>query len=168
MITRKKIILTIILTISIILTGCSIANTPTAKVEDLLSDYQKLEDNIAINYSDLAIDDDLSLDLQNEYNDLIKDQYQGISYEIKEEIIDGDTATVTTSIKVKDYKEIINKYNKNDYQKDKYHEIIIDDLKDAKNMVTYTIDFTLTKDNEDNWQLDDLTNEMEEKLLGIN
>ena len=164
----KKIILTIILTISIILTGCSIANTPTAKVEDLLSDYQKLEDNIAINYSDLAIDDDLSLDLQNEYNDLIKDQYQGISYEIKEEIIDGDTATVTTSIKVKDYKEIINKYNKNDYQKDKYHEIIIDDLKDAKNMVTYTIDFTLTKDNEDNWQLDDLTNEMEEKLLGIN
>ena len=164
----KKIILTIILTISIILTGCSIANTPTAKVEDLLSDYQKLEKNIAINYSDLAIDDDLSLDLQNEYNDLIKDQYQGISYEIKEEIIDGDTATVTTSIKVKDYKEIINKYNKNDYQKDKYHEIIIDDLKDAKNMVTYTIDFTLTKDNEDNWQLDDLTNEMEEKLLGIN
>ena len=43
----KKIILTIILTISIILTGCSIANTPTAKVEDLLSDYQKLENKIA-------------------------------------------------------------------------------------------------------------------------
>lgn len=164
----KKIILTFILIISIVLTGCSIANTPTAKVESLLSDYQKLEDNIAINYSDLAIDNNLSLDLQNEYNDLIKDQYQGMSYEIKEEIIDGDTATVTTSIKVKDYKEIINKYNKNDYQKDKYHELIIDDLKDAKNMVTYTIDFTLTKDNEDNWQLDDLTNQMEEKLLGIN
>ena len=30
------------------------------------------------------------------------------------------------------------------------------------------IDFTLIKDNKGNWNIDDLTNEMKEKLLGIN
>ena len=164
----KKIILTIIILISIALTGCSIANTPTAQVEGLLSNYQRLDKNITINYADLAGNDDLSSDLQNEYNDLIKDQYQSMSYEVKEEIVDGDTATVTTSIKVKDYKKIINKYNKNEYQTNEYHNLIVDALKDAKETVTYTIDFTLTKDSEGDWQVDDLTNEMKEKLLGIN
>ena len=87
---------------------------------------------------------------------------------MKEEIIDGNTATITTSIKVKDFKKIINNYNKNEYTTEEYHNLIIDDLKDAKDKVTYTIDFTLIKDSEGNWNIDDLTNEMKEKLLGIN
>ena len=106
--------------------------------------------------------------MQTEYIKLIKDQYQNLSYEIKEEIIDGNTATVTTSVKIKDYKKIINNYNKNEYTPEEYHNLIIDDLKDAKDKVTYTIDFTLIKDSEGNWNMDDLTNEMKEKLLGIN
>lgn len=164
----KKYILTIIIFISLLLAGCSIANTPTAKVEELLGNYQRLDKNITVNYYDLSIDRDLSLEHQDEYIDLIEDQYQSLSYEIKEEIIDGNIATVTTSIKVTDFKKIINNYNKNEYTTEEYHELIIEDLKDAKDKVNYTIDFTLTKDNEGNWKVDDLTNEMQEKLLGIN
>lgn len=164
----KKIFLITFILITILLTGCSIANTPTAKVEELLGNYQRLDKNVQINYYDLSITRDLSNNTQEEYNKLIKDQYQNLSYEIKEETIDGNIAVVTTSIKVTDFKKIINKYNKNEYPEEEYHELITKDLKEAKDKVTYTIDFTLTKDNEGNWQVDDLTNEMREKLLGIN
>lgn len=165
----KKCILTIIIFIlALLLVGCTIANTPTAKTEELLGNYQRLDKKININYYDLSIDRDLSEQQQTEYIKLIKDQYQSLSYEIKEEIIDGNTATVTTSVKVKDFKKIINNYNKNEYTTEEYHNLIIDDLKDAKDKVTYTIDFTLIKDSEGNWNMDDLTNEMKEKLLGIN
>ena len=148
--------------------GCDIANTPTSKVEELLGDYQRLDNNIEINYYDLSVNEDISENLQNEYNNLIKDQYQNLSYEIKEEMIDGNVATVTTSIEVTNYKDIINKYNKNSYQSEDYHKLIINDLKKTSEKTTYTIDFTLTKDDNDNWNLDELSNEEKEKLLGIN
>lgn len=162
----KKNILIIIL-LSTILFGCSIANSPTSKTEELLSNYQRLDENIIISYTDLITDININEDLKNNYNDLIKDQYQNLSYEIKEEIIDGNTAVVTTSIDVLDYKKVINKYNKNDYTTNKYHQLIIDDLKNTKTKVTYTIDFTLTKDNKNNWKIDNLSNEQKQKLLGI-
>ena len=162
----KKNILTIIL-LSIILFGCSIANSPTSKTEELLSNYQRLDENIIISYTDLITDITIDEDLKNNYNDLIKDQYQNLSYEIKEEVVDGNTAVVTTSIDVLDYKKVINKYNKNDYPLNKYHELIIEDLKKAKTKVTYTIEFTLTKDNKNNWKMDNLSNEQKQKLLGI-
>ena len=162
----KKNILIIIL-LSTILFGCSIANSPTSKTEELLSNYQRLDENIIISYTDLITDININEDLKNNYNDLIKDQYQNLSYEIKEEVIDGNTAVVTTSIDVLDYKKVINKYNKNDYTPNKYHQLIIDDLKNTKTKVTYTIDFTLTKDNKNNWKIDNLSNEQKQKLLGI-
>ena len=164
----KKFFLINIIFLSILLVGCSIANTPTAKVEELLGNYQRLDKNIKINYYDLSDTRDLSSTNQNEYNKIIRNQYQSLSYEIKEETIDGNNATVTTSIKVTDFKKIINKYNKNEYSTEEYHNLIIEDLKKAKDEVTYTIEFTLIKDNEGNWQVDDLTNEMREKILGIN
>lgn len=162
-----KKILIIILGI-ITLTGCSIANTPTSKVEELLGNYQRLDKNINIDYYNLANDSNINEDVKNEYNNLIKDQYQNLSYEIKEEEIDGNKATVNVSIEVKNYKEVIRKYNKNEYQNNEYHNLIINDLKASKSKVNYTINFNLTKDNNDNWNIDELSNEAKEKLLGIN
>ena len=150
------------------LVGCDLANTPTAQVEEYLSKYQRLDNEISLDESFLIEEKDLDVSLKTKYQELLKKQYRNLSYEIKEEIIDGDNATVTTSIEVIDYKDILNKYSKNEYTTEKYHELIIKDLKDAKNKVTYTIDFTLTKDNKDNWHIDNLTNEIKEKMLGIN
>ena len=66
--TMKKYILTIIILIStLLLGGCTIANTPTAKTEELLSNYQRLDKNININYYDLSIDKNLTRQQQNEY-----------------------------------------------------------------------------------------------------
>lgn len=162
----KKIFLILILIF--VFVGCNIANTPTSKVEELLGNYQRLDKNINIDYYNLANDEQLSDDLKNEYNNLIKEQYQNLSYEIKEEEIDGDKAIVTASIEVKNYKDIIRKYNKNEYQNDEYHKLIVNSLKSTNIKVNYTINFTLTKDNNDDWNIDELSNETKEKLLGIN
>ena len=99
-------------------------------------------------------------------------------YNIKDEMIDGDTATVTTQIEVYDYYKIDNDATKyvsdnpdkfstnNVYDSAKVLEYKIDKLNNAKDRVTYTITFNLTKvDNE--WKVDNLSNEDLEKIHGI-
>ena len=100
----------------LLLSACSLNNTPTSKIEELLGKYQSLNKEIIINTNDLAI----------------------------------------TGIEVLNYKDIINN-NKED---------IIKELKNTKSKITYTIDFTLTK-NKDKWKIDELTREQKDKLLGI-
>lgn len=149
------------------LVGCTLGNTPTARVEDLLSKYQMLDKSITISYTSLTTDTNLSQDTINRYEDAIEKQYRDLSYEVKEEVIDGNTATVTIQIEVMNYKAAIDKYDKNDYETAKYHELVLDSIESTKEMVTYTLDITLTKDDNDNWNVDDLTTENRNKLLGI-
>ena len=47
-----------------------------------------------------------------EYKKLLEKQYQNLSYKIKKEIIAKDTATVDVEIEVLDYKNAINKSEK--------------------------------------------------------
>lgn len=162
----KKIIL-ILFSFSL-LVGCSLGNTPTSRVENYLSKYQMLDQDITINYTDLTTDTNLSQDLKDDYEEVIQKQYKNLSYEVKEEAIDGDTAVVTVQIEVMNYKQAIAKYNQAEYETTKYHELVLDELNTTKEMVTYTINFTLTKQQNDNWVVDNLTKENKEKLLGIN
>lgn len=162
----KKIYLLIIPIIFLI--GCSIANTPTSIVEDYLSKYQMLDKNIDTNYNNITTDTNLSQNIKNRYKDAIKKQYRDLSYEVKDEEIDGNSATVTVQVKVKNYKKAFEQYNKNDYSLEDYHEQVLNTIEVTKEKTTYTIEFTLTKDNQDNWLLDTITDETKDKLLGIN
>ena len=153
----KKIFL--ILIIIITLTGCTLGNTPTAKVEDLLTKYQMLDNDIEVDYTTLIGDISLNEEQIKTYNNIIKKQYKNLTYEVKEEEIDGNNAIVTIQIEVKNYKNTINKYNKQDYETTKYHELVTKSLDTTKEMITYTLDITLTKDNNDIWILDPLTEE---------
>ena len=124
----KKILLIIIL----LATACNLNNTPTSKIEELFSKYQSLNKEIKIDYKDLVGNKDISEEHQKKIEKLIKKQYQNLSYEIKEEAIDGDTATVTAEIEVLNYKDKINEYiNNNDHNKD-----IINELKKEKEKTT--------------------------------
>ena len=161
----KKIFL--ILIIIITLTGCTLGNTPTAKVEDLLTKYQMLDNDIEVDYTTLIGDISLNEEQIKTYNNIIKKQYKNLTYEVKEEEIDGNNAIVTIQIEVKNYKDTINKYNKQDYETTKYHELVTKSLDTTKEMITYTLDITLTKDNNDIWILDPLTEENKDKLIGI-
>ena len=164
----KKIYLIIIILGFGLLIGCSLGNTPTSRVEDKLSKYQMLDKDISLSYTNLTSDTEINQDIRNRYEELIKKQYRNLSYEVKEEEIDGENATVTVQIEVMDYKAVFDKYNKNDYDKEKYHELVLDALEDVKDKIAYTIDFSLTKNDNNNWQVNELTKEDREKLLGIN
>lgn len=154
----KKIIILLIL----LLVACSLNNTPEAKVEELLSKYQLLNKNIEINYQDLINDNNLTKENIKEIEKIIKKQYQNMTYEIKEEMVDGNSATVTSQIEVYNYKKIIeNNYLNKDYKK------TIKELKKTKEKITYTINFKLTKNKNEKWKLKELTDEEKNKLLGI-
>ena len=173
---------TIFLISLIILVGCTtldISNTPNKKVEEYLNKYQALDEKI-LNELDNVIDTKTKLNDENkeEYKKLIKKQYKNMQYTIKDTTIDGDDATVTTQIIVKDFTKIINEaenYKKNNikefnenekYNDNLYKKYLIDKLKDAKERVTYTVEFKLHKENK-KWKLNPITEEIEDKILGI-
>lgn len=149
------------------LVGCTLGNTPTSRVEDVLTNYQMNKDNINVSYTDLTNDNNLSSNIIKDYEDAIRKQYRNLSYEVKDEVIDGNSAIVTIEIEVMNYKNAINKYNKTDYEINKYHELILDEIKKTKEMITYTLDISLTKDKNDTWNIDNLNTENKNKLLGI-
>ena len=166
----------------IILTGCNtldISNTPTKKVEEFLNKYQILDEEV-LNELDDVIDSKTNLNVENkeEYRKIIKKQYKDMQYTIKETTIDGDDATVIAQIIVKDFTKIINEaetykrenmsefYENNIYNDNLYKKYLIDKLKDAKDRVTYTLELKAHKENR-KWVLDPITEEVEDKILGI-
>lgn len=175
---KKKIILISLFMLCFILTGCSLNNTPKAKVETLLMKYQKNSDSVMSELDDYLNTLDIQDDAHEEYKKVYTKQYSDLTYNIKNEMIDGDTATVTTQIEVYDYYKIDNDATKyvsdnpdkfstnNVYDSKKVLEYKIDKLTNAKDRVTYTVVFNLTKvDNE--WKVDNLSNEDLEKIHGI-
>lgn len=176
----KRIILMFLVVIG--LTGCSLAkdmdNTPTKKVEAFLNKYQTLDDDVLYDLDTLVNKQSAFTDKQKkDYKDIIKSNYQKMTYVIKDEKVDGNEATVTTEIEVVDYTGIVsdsNGYLKNHPEEfltdKKYDESLFSDykisrLKEAKEKIKYTIDFTLTK-ADDEWMLDSITNEITDKING--
>lgn len=177
----KKI--TALLILAIFMCGCSMTkdldNTPTKKVEALLNRYQTL-DNSVLEDLNKVVNEDVSLnDTQRDaYKDIIKSNYQKMTYEIKDAEEDGDQAIVTAEIEVVNYTTVLaniknyleefpEEFEENgEYSESKYNDYRLEQLKNAKERVKYTIDFSLTK-IDDEWTIDELTNEMRDKINGI-
>lgn len=166
----KKLLILLILSVSLI--GCSLSNTPTSKVEELMTKYQTVDDDIKDEIEIVLTDETLTLEQKRDYRDLIEKQYKNMSYEVKEEIIDGDKATVTVAIEVVDYKKVIqqleNQYiDKVDYSIEDYNTEKIAKLKEAKEKVTYTLDIEVSKTSEGEWKVDNLSNIDKKKIQGM-
>lgn len=161
-------------------TACSLGlgNTPTSAIERVLSMYNTNDEEIVIELDDYVNDSDLTDEQSKQYKNIYLKQFKDMKYEIKEEKIDGDTATVTAQITVYDYynaEKEANDYLANNPDElktdDVYDESLFTDyklkkLKEVNDTVDYTIDFTLTKvDNE--WVVNDLTTEQLEKIHGV-
>ena len=164
---KKKILLLAIFTFLLI--GCSMSNTPTSKVEELLSKYQRLDNDISMGINSVLDEQNLTDTHKERYRKLLETQYKNLSYEIKEEIIDGNNASVIVEIEVIDYKKAINDltFDSNIYTKESFDEEKLDRLEEAKDKVTYTLELPLTKDNEGTWKLNALTNEQIKKIQGM-
>ncbi len=156
----------------LLLVGCSLSNSPTSKVEDLLIKYQMLDKDIKDGIEEVVNEETLTSNQKERYRKIIEKQYKNLTYQVKEEKIDGDTSTITTEIEVIDYKKAINeavsKYQgKTDYTIEEYNNTKLEALEKAKEKVKYTIEFEVKKDNNDNWKLSSLSNETIKKIQGM-
>jgi primase-polymerase (primpol)-like protein len=159
----KKIFLSLLVLFSLV--GCGM-DTPSKSVEQYLSGYNNLIEDILTDIETTVLSENINEDNKNLYRDILKRQYKDLKYEIKDEEIDGDTAVVTVQVEVMNYKSAIDKYDKGDYELAKYHDLVLNELEKTREMVTYTLEITLTKNNDD-WVVDDLSIENRDKLLGI-
>lgn len=176
----KKILLVVVILFLVV--GCgNMMNTPTKKVEDFLSKYQT-QDKTVLEQLDSVIEEaGTMVDNQKEdYRDLMKKQYQNLSYKIKEETEDGDSATVQVEVEVYDYGKAISEAetylttnreefldnDTNEIDSKKFLDYKIGKMKDTKDKVKYTINFTLTKVDEE-WKLDDISDVDRQKLHGL-
>ena len=156
----------------LLLVGCSLSNSPTSRVEDLLNKYQTLDSDISGGINDVLKEENLNDTQKDRYRKVIEKQYKDLTYQIKDERIDGDTAIISTEIEVMDYKKVINETNSyyqsiNDYTVEDYNNTKLDKLEKAKDKVKYTIDFEVKKDKNGNWKLSSLSNEAIKKIQGM-
>ena len=164
----KKKLLLFMLPI-LLLVGCTMSNTPTSKVEELFTKYQKLDTDIDTGISSVLDEQNISETQKERYRKILENQYKNLTYQIKDEEIDGNKATVITSIEVLDLKRAINDlvFDSSIYTKETYDEEKLNRLEKAKDKVQYTLELTVTKDDDGEWKLDALTNEDIKKIQGM-
>ena len=175
----KKILCALL--IIIYLTGCNnLMNTPTKKVEYLLSKYQKIDEEVINQLDDALLTDDiLSSEQKSRYKSIMQKQYKDLTYIVKDEAIDGKTAVVEVEIEVYDYSKAVNMteddlLNNSDNYKDStgeinttiYNDAKLTNLENVVDRVKYTINFTLSKVDEE-WIVDDLTETERMKIHGL-
>jgi len=108
-----------------------------------------------------------------------KKHYQDLEYKIKDEKIDGDKATVTTEVTVRDYSKVLgdadtyketNAKEFNDetgnYSAGLFSKYRLTKLKDVTEKKTYTLEITLTK-KDGEWIMDELSETDEQKINGL-
>lgn len=163
----KKIYLLII--VCLMLVGCAMGNSPTSRVEDLFTKYQKLDEDISMGIDNVVNQQDLTEDHKERYRKLLERQYKNLSYEIKDELVDGDNATVLVEIEVVDYKKAISDltFDSDNYTKESYDEEKLGRLEKAQDKVKYTLEVKVKKDNDGNWKVEALTQEQIKKIQGM-
>jgi len=179
----KKYLLIILSLIFIFVTGCSMGkmdNTPTKQVEKLLKAYQT-KDDIVITQMNTTVDNDptLTTDQKLKYKDILTRQYTDMNYKIKDEVINGDEATVTAQIEVYDYYKVVSEaenylatnptqFATSDgaYDNNMYLDYKFNQMDKATDKVTYTIDFKVKKIDKE-WQVEDLSDIDREKIHGL-
>jgi len=162
----------------ILTTACTLGSTPTSAVERLFASYNNNDEEILVELDDYINTSTLTDEQNEKYKEVYLKQFRDLKYEIKEEVVDGDTATVTTQITVYDYYKAENDANNyltdnsdefmtdGEYDETKFTDYKLKELDKVNDTVDYTIDFTLTKvDNE--WVVNELTNEQLEKIHGV-
>ena len=172
-----------IITLILIFTGCTlddIDNTPTKQVEAFFNNYQTLDKKV-LDDLDVVIarNTNFNANQKEKYRKIQKKHYQDLTYEIKDETVNGDRASVEVEIEVSDFYKVLNEANNyltnhkeefldsnNNYDESKYIDYQLEKLENAKETVKYTLNLTLTKDKNGDWILDNIDDIEEKKILG--
>ncbi len=149
--------------------GCELNNTPTSKVDELFNKYQMVDDDITLGITNVLDEQNYNETQRKRYRTLLENQYRNLSYEIKDEKVDGDEAIVTVEIEVLDYKKTISNltYDSSTLSLEEYNNKKLDLLEDVKDKVLYTLEINLNKDNDGNWKVEALSNADLKKIQGM-
>ena len=118
-------------------------------------------------------------DQKEKYKEIMKKHYKNLTYDVKDEVVNGDTAVVTVEIEVYDYskkKASVEEYVKNHpeefldddnkFSDEKFISYRLSEFENVKDKVKYTLELNLTK-IDDKWELNDISSIDEDKILGI-
>lgn len=169
----------LLITSILLLTGCAfLGNTPKDEVARFLNNYKNNSESVVDELNDYLKDQNLDEDTLEDYRELYLRQYSNLKYEIKDQKIDGNNATVEVQITVFDYyktDKLTGDYftaNQADFVDDdgdidfsKYFAYKIKKLLDTTDTVKYTLTLNLKK-NDNKWEIEPLTNEELMKLHG--
>ena len=153
--------------IILLVCGCSfdlnkIDNTPKKQVEKYLNEYQTLSDNVTIDLNFISEKEFRLNDKQKEeYIDIMKNNFKNMTYEIKDEMVNGNNSVVEVEIIVNNFSKAYKNCNPDDI------DCKLDKMKKTKEKIKYLIYFNVNKDENNNWKVEDITETDEEKLLGI-
>ncbi len=179
---KKYLKVITVIVFCVILCGCSCMQTTAKdKVSEFLDQYRNLSASVLGDLEEVIDStDDLSEEQKEVYRDVLKKQYSDLKYEIEDETYDGDTATVEVKITVYDlYKvqkeatEYLSSHmdefydDEGNYDSSKFTDYKLEQMQKVTDTVEYTITFNLTKDDDGNWQIEELSQEDLEKIHGI-
>lgn len=174
----KKVFVLLLVSI-MCLTGCALlSSSPKDEVSKFFNKY-KNNDQVVINeLNDFLAGEDLDDETLEDYREIYLRQYSNMDYVIKDELIDGDKATVEVQITVFDYyktNKLAGDYftaNQADFIDEdgdidltKYLAYKLNKLLDTTDTVNYTLTLNLNK-TDDNWEIEPLTTEQLTKLHG--
>lgn len=172
---KKFLIITLTV---LLLSACSLSSSPSNKVKSFLNGYINLNEDVKADLDTKVISENLSEEAQDIYNDVLTRQYQNIKYEIKDEKIDGDKATVKVKLTVYDLykidKDAVNYMNNNPnefmenniYSENKFNIYRLNQMLKTNETVSYEVDFYL--DNKDGeWVIESPDRMVLEKIHGL-
>lgn len=173
----KKVLTSFCLVLTIMLfVGCScslLTKTPTDKVKEFMNKYNNNDEDVITELDDYV--DTLSFTDENKetYREILKTQYKDLKYEVIDETIDGDNATVDVKITVYDYFKVQNEAlsyydkNKNEFKdEEEFIKYRLNQMQNSKETIEYTVTFNLYKD-ENEWIVEQLSDTDLEKIHGI-
>ena len=172
----------LVMVFAITLAGCScMQKTAKTRVEEFLDQYRNLSANVLGDLDEVVdAEADLNEEQKEKYRDVLKKQYSDLEYEIINENYDGDTAVVETKITVydlykaqKDATEYLNEHSEefydefNNYDLSKFLDYKLDLMQKNTDTISYTINFNVEKNEDDVWQVTEISQSDLEKIHGI-
>ncbi len=174
----KKIIIFLV-TLSMVV-GCACQTDKASDaVKEYLTKYNNQDEKVLTGLEDIIEEEKLTETQGEKYKEVMMKQYKDLSYKITNETYNGDEATVTAKITVYDLynaqKEAEEYQNNNrrefidedgNYDKDKFLDYKLEEMKKTTKTIEYTIDFSVVK-KEGKWTLENISTEILEKIHGI-
>ena len=161
----KKI--TAILVIILLLVGCG-KKTARDKVTMFLDQYKTLSASVIGELEKNLSEEEWSDEQKDKYRMVIKRQYKDLEYEILNERYNGNLTFIEVKVTVYDYyKASIDDEYYNIENDISYLDYKLDRMQNINDRISYNIIFNVEKDENNEYQIIDLSNTDIEKIHGI-